>query len=1384
MLLLPGTFAYSDFKANVLLAKVQSNVPTIKSITAIYIYFIQPRDVTAGVTLMDMDSIERKTLESILSYSSTLGKIQEADIFVKFQNMLSSSSVNQPNFFLVIPRPGTISPWSSKATNIAHMCNLETTVERIERGIAYFIETKFNDVIKSETLQNFSSFIHDRMTQIIMTYIPKAETIFKHGKPSPLKIVKLLDEKQGPSTFDMARKNLSEANLKLGLALDADEIEYLVNAFVGSSLQNHLSGTCLNRSPTDVELFMFAQVNSEHCRHKIFKAEWNIDNVKKVHSLFDMIRNTHAKHPEGTISAYSDNAAVLEGFETSRFAPDIKKKWEYTLMHERVNFVAKVETHNHPTAVSPFPGAATGSGGEIRDEGAVGQGSKPKAGLAGFSVSNLLIPGHHQPWETDFGKPSHIASALDIMIQAPLGSAAFNNEFGRPTIVGYFRTFSEKILKSIESSEIRGYHKPIMIAGGIGTIRPNHVFKKKIPINAHLFVLGGPSMLIGLGGGAASSMASGASSINLDFASVQRENPEMQRRCQQVIDACTNLENNPIESIHDVGAGGLSNALPEIVHDSNLGCIIQLRNIPNDDPSMSPMEIWCNESQERYVLAVASKNIEKFINLCSRERCPVADVGIVIEEPVLILKDALFNTTPINLPMSILFGKIPKLSHTIKSVRPRHVPFDTSLKKYVPGITSTEIIENSLYRVLRLPGVASKSFLITIGDRSVTGLVTRDQMVGPWQVPVADVGVTISSYGANIITGEAIAMGERPLIALISPAASARMAVAETITNIAAANIKDISDIKLSANWMCASSHKGEGVNLYEAVHSIAMELCPKLGISIPVGKDSTSMKMKWVQNGIQTEIIAPLSLNITGFAPVINIHKTYTPQLKRNKKGENTSILFLDLAGGKQRLGGSALAQVYKQIGDEAPDIEEVNIIKAFFKAIQIVREEADDLILAYHDRSDGGLLVTLAEMAFAGHVGIDIDISTFIENGDILKALFNEELGVVIQTRDRDLKKVKDIFFGCGIPQSDIHQIGKVINDEQFIILKLQGKIIFTQSRIDLQRVWSETSFYMQSLRDNEVCAQEEFDRILDVNDPGLHYDLTFNPAEDITLPFLQIPSVNKPKVAILREQGVNGHMEMAFAFHLSGFTAVDVHMSDIISGTITLRDFKGIAACGGFSYGDVLGAGVGWAKSILLHKKARNEFSHFFQQRTDTFALGVCNGCQFLSQLKVLIPGAENWPLFKRNKSEQYEARFSMVEVISTINGDSKENNTKSSIFFAGMEGSRLPISVAHAEGRAEFSSEEQLKELTHQNLVVLQFIDSYGNMTERYPQNPNGSPNGINGVKTPNGRFLAMMPHPERVLFKEANSWYPSDTSKNWGEYGPWIRMFRNARVWVG
>lgn len=1136
------------------------------------------------------------------------------------------------------------------------------------------------------------------------------------------------------------RNGIVEANKTLGLALDQAEIDYLTTTFPA-------------RDPTDVELFMFAQVNSEHCRHKIFNAEWKIDNEAKPYSLFSMIRNTHQANPKYTISAYSDNAAVLEGSKAVFFAPDSSSK-AYTTTTEPVHFLTKVETHNHPTAVSPFPGAATGSGGEIRDEGAVGRGSRPKAGLSGFAVSDLLIPDFKQPWEMDIGKPAHIASPLSIMIEAPIGSAAFNNEFGRPCITGYFRTLTTTVTSNSGKQKIRGFHKPIMIAGGVGTVRPQFALKDRgITPGAALIVLGGPAMLIGLGGGAASSIASGEGAVHLDFASVQRGNPEMQRRAQMVIDACTALGNaNPIQSIHDVGAGGLSNALTELVNDNDLGARFELRDIPNVEPGMSPMEIWCCEAQERYVLAVAPSDLEDFKAICERERAVYGVVGTATSERRLVLTDKLLGTTPIDMEMSDLFGKIPRMSRSSTTKPLKLTPFDTTLHEKVNG---DDIFADALDRVLKLPAVGSKSFLITIGDRSVTGLIARDQMVGPWQTPVADVAVTIASYG--VTHGESFAMGERPTLALISPAASAKMAVAESLLNLYASDVSALDRVRLSANWMSPASEEGEGAAIYEAVQAIGLDLCPALGVAIPVGKDSMSMKMKWDNK----EVVAPLSLNVTAFAYVDDVRRTWTPQLQRV---EGSQLLLVDLGLGKNRIGAAAITQVYNEIGNAAPTVDDNDLLKSFLLALQKLHKT--DIVQAYHDRSDGGLIITLVEMAFAGRVGLDIDVSS---SSDIISALFSEELGAVFQVTDTE--EFVKILVAEGVPSEAISVVAEVTTQkDQTINVRFNGQNVYSNTRASLQQVWSSTSYKMQRLRDNPKSADQEFSNIIDNADPGLAYKLTFNPAENI------IASLNsKPKVAILREQGVNGHNEMAWAFQLAGFTPVDVHMSDIFSDRVDLDDFVGLAACGGFSYGDVLGAGAGWAKSVLYHPEMKAKFSNFFNERNDTFALGVCNGCQFLSRLKSIIPGTENWPSFERNQSEQYEARYVMVEIVD----DTASAQESSSIFFTDMRGSRFPIVVAHGEGQASFKTPESYKQFTKENLTVVRYVDNYGKATEKYPYNPNGSPAGITGIRSPNGRVLAMMPHPERVTVLESNSWYPSSQVTE----GPWLRMFRNARKWV-
>ncbi|MCJ1341117.1 hypothetical protein MMC09_006413 [Bachmanniomyces sp. S44760] len=1279
--------------------------------------------------------------------------------------------------FYVSPRIGTISPWSSKATSIAHVCGLKKVVNRIERGVLFTIT--FDDKVIDLKSLPFADDLHDRMTQTLGASSPDMEAIFGEHEPAPLQVIPMY----GASN---PLKVLEEANMSLGLALDASEMEYLVRAYA--------KGGSLARSPSDVELFMFAQVNSEHCRHKQFNASWTIDGKSKPNSLFGMIRNTHKKNPSFVISAYSDNAAVLEGQKGSFFAPN-QSTGEWIQTKEVVHFLAKVETHNHPTAVSPYPGAATGSGGEIRDEGAVGRGSRPKAGLSGFSVSDLLIPGFRQPWELDVGKPNHIASSLDIMLEAPIGSAAFNNEFGRPCITGYFRTLLQIVPTGNNQTELRGYHKPIMIAGGVGTVRPQHAVKDPgtVEPDAYLIVLGGPAMLIGLGGGAASSVNSGEGAVHLDFASVQRGNAEVQRRAQEVINSCVAMgAENPIKFIHDVGAGGLSNALPELVHESNLGAVFELREIDNADKSMSPLQIWCCEAQERYVMAVAQNGLNAFKKIANRERCGYSLVGKAKrkehedERLVLMDRDSTEHPQPIDLPMTVLFGKPPKMTKAVESRRLPLPSFDSSLRLYLPKTALNGLLDEAVKRVLTLPAVGSKSFLVTIGDRTVGGLTARDQMVGPWQVPVADVSVTATSLTLGIKTGEAMAMGEKPSLALISPAASARMAVAEALMNMAAADLVNRLDrIRLSANWMAASSHPGEGAALYEAVEAIGMDLCPKLGISIPVGKDSMSMKMKWKDQEAQesTEVIAPLSLVVSSFAPVAHVNRTWTPTLRRLEDVGETVLLFVDLSDGRKALGGSALAQVFGQVGNESPDLHDVDILKDFFDATQQLQEAG--IVLAYHDRSDGGLFTTLVEMMFAGRCGVEVMLDGLCHSSsvqDLNETLFNEELGAVFQIRKRHETDFHRCFATCGPPPGLIKKIGRVpTSTKQEMTIHHGPKRVYRASRSTLQQQWSSTSHQLQRLRDNPDCADVEYDLILDSADPGLSFNLTFDPKFNI-LPmrssFTEAISLTaKPRVAILREQGVNGQSEMAFAFMIAGFSAIDVHMTDIITGRVSLASFVGLAACGGFSYGDVLGAGQGWAKSVLLHPSVRKEFKDFFE-RPNTFTLGVCNGCQFLSRLRELIPGTESWPTFESNVSEQYEARVSMIEIMDNSPAAAP------SIFLHGMHGSRLPIACAHGEGRAVFRKPNSAENLLEKGLVSMRFVDNNLQPTERYPMNPNGSPKGVTAVRTPDGRVLAMMPHPERTILSGIGSYIPSGKAEEWGDVGPWARLFQSARRWIG
>lgn len=1296
MLILRGAPALSEFRVNKILARCQQSQLPVTNVYAEYAHFA---DLTSP-----LNTDEHTKLEKLLTYGPTIAEHAPAGQLV-----------------LVTPRPGTISPWASKATDIAHNCGLKQ-VHRVERGIAYYVEGD----LSAEQLAQVAALLHDRMTEATHSKLEDAAQLFRSDAPRPMSSVDILGG---------GREALATANIEQGFALADDEIDYLVENFIK-----------LGRNPNDIELFMFAQANSEHCRHKIFNADWTIDGIEQPKSLFKMIKNTFEHNPENVLSAYKDNAAVMKGSKAGRFFPNAQG--EYAYHQEDIEILMKVETHNHPTAIAPFSGAATGSGGEIRDEGATGRGSKPKAGLVGFTVSNLRIPGFEQPWESDFGKPGRIVNALDIMTEGPLGGAAFNNEFGRPNLLGYFRTYEEKVT-SHNGEEVRGYHKPIMLAGGLGNIRADHVQKGDIPVGAKLIALGGPAMNIGLGGGAASSMASGQSNEDLDFASVQRENPEMERRCQEVIDKCWQLgDANPIAFIHDVGAGGLSNAFPELVSDGGRGGKFQLRNIPNDEPGMAPHEIWCNESQERYVLAVAVEDFDRFEAICKRERAQYAVIGEATAEPHLTVADSHFENNPVDLPLDVLLGKAPKMHRDVTSQQVLGKALD------VENISAADAAE----RLLRLPTIAEKTFLITIGDRSVTGLVARDQMVGPWQVPVANCAVTAATY--DTYHGEAMSLGERTPAALLNYGASARLAVAESLTNIACANIGSLENIKLSANWMAAAGHPGEDAGLYEAVKAVGEELCPALGLTIPVGKDSMSMKTTWKNEDDATEqsVTSPLSLIITAFGRVEDVRKTVTPQL-RTDKGD-TSLILVDLGAGKNRLGASSLAQVYKQLGDTTPDVDSPELLKGFYNAMQAL--VADSKLLAYHDRSDGGLFTTIAEMAFTGHTGVTVDLAGL--TGSDIEALYNEELGAVIQVANSDLDAVNAVFEQHGIA-SICHNIGSLNNDDN-IVFNRSEQTVLTHTRTELRTIWAETTYQMQARRDNPDCAKQEFDAKFDAKDPGLSVKLNFDLNEDVAAPYIATGA--KPQMAILREQGVNSHLEMAAAFNRAGFAAVDVHMSDILEGRLTLEQFKGLVACGGFSYGDVLGAGEGWAKSILFNDMARDQFQSFFH-REDTFSLGVCNGCQMLSTLKELIPGTEHWPRFVTNKSERFEARFSLVEI--------QENP---SVFFNGMAGSRMPIAVSHGEGHAEFANDAATKAALASGTVAVKFVDNYGNPTTQYPANPNGSPEGITGITSTDGRATVMMPHPERVFRTVANSWHPDE----WKEDSPWMRMFRNARKNVG
>ncbi|NNG75746.1 phosphoribosylformylglycinamidine synthase [Acinetobacter sp. ANC 4277] len=1277
MFIVAGAPAHSSFKKTQLLNRLAS-MSSVQSIESQWIY------------LFDQALNEQQ-------HQSALQLLNDGASFEVRQ------AANDEIQILVTPRLGTISPWSSKATDIFANCN--TPIHRLERGVLFTLKGI------SEVSDEVKQVLHDRMTESVFNQIEDATALFSETAPKPLNSIDILGQ---------GKQALVKANSEFGFALSDEEIDYLTEAFIK-----------MGRNPHDIELMMFAQANSEHCRHKIFGSEWTIDGEKQPLSLFQMIKNTYKESPADVLSAYKDNASVIVGFDTQRFYP---KKDEATGHHiykyksQAAHILMKVETHNHPTAIAPFAGAATGSGGEIRDEGATGRGGKPKAGLTGFTVSNLNIPGFEQPWEENYGKPSRMASPLQIMIEGPLGGAAFNNEFGRPALNGYFRTFEQNV-----NGEVKGFHKPIMIAGGYGNIRPDHVEKDAIQPGDLLIVLGGPAMLIGLGGGAASSVDSGKLGENLDFASVQRENPEMERRCQEVIDTCWRFEdNNPIVSVHDVGAGGVSNAMPELVNDHELGAVLNLRKIPSLEPGMSPMEIWSNEAQERYVLAIRPSSLELFESICARERCPFAVLGEATEARHLTVEDPLFDNKAVDMPMQVMLGGTPRMSRTFETIERKGDDF-----------TAANIdLKDAIYRVLKNPTVASKSFLITIGDRSITGMVARDQMVGRWQVPVADAAVTTTSLVGY--TGEAMAMGERPPVALLNPAASARLAVAESISNIMCANIEQISDIKLSANWMAAAGQKGEDQALFEGVKAIGMEMCPALGIAIPVGKDSLSMRTTWNDEGVDKAVTSPMTGVITAFAPVGDVRKTLTPELKN----QDSVLVRIDLSKGQFRLGGSILAQVYKAIGSVTPDVDSFDDFKAFFALVQDWNNRG--LVKAYHDIGDGGLLATVAEMMFASRLGVALeDQST--------ESLFAEEIGAVLQIAASDWEALQ-AEVAESVLKDAISVVGRVNNTDQ---LSINGLVL---ERSDLQVAWTKVSHQIQRLRDNVETADSEFALITDKNHKGIIAQPTFDLNEPVEAPFI---NSRRPNMVILREQGVNGHVEMAAAFDKVGFNTVDVHMSDLIAGRIDLDDFEGLVTCGGFSYGDVMGAGGGWAKSVLFNPKLRDQFEKFFN-RQETFSLGICNGCQMLSQLAPLIPGADAWPRFHRNTSEMFEARAVNVRV-----------EKSHSILLDGMEGSILPVAVAHGEGRV-VASEDKIAALNAGNQVSLRYVDSFGNPTQQYPLNPNGSPEAITGVTSIDGRATIMMPHPERNFRAIQHSWKPEE----WTEDGAWLRMFRNARKFIG
>ena len=1298
MIVKEGPASHSPFKLESLLRRLQSIDQNIDDLGARFIHLIDSKN--------DPDEEQDRILDSILEYGPDwpFGTDEGFKVFT-------------------LPRFGTTSPWSSKATDIAKVCGL-TSIEKIERGVVFTLALKDKD---SAPNKEAIEMLYDRMTEVVITDLKQAREIFSSLEPQPFSDVDILSD---------GKKALETANIELGLALNNDEIDYLLEQF-----------TKLNRNPTDAELMMFAQANSEHCRHKVFNADWVIDGVDKERSLFQMIKNTYEASSRNVLSAYKDNAAVIAGHKADWFLPHLDDQ-KYGRFHDEIHTMMKVETHNHPTAISPYPGAATGSGGEIRDEAATGRGAMPKAGLTGFSVSHLFIPGDLQSWEKTIGKPDHIASALDIMLDGPIGAAAYNNEFGRPNILGYFRTFEEE--NKEESNTSWGFHKPIMIVGGMGNISDSSVKKNDIDAGSLIIVLGGPAMLIGLGGGSASSLNAGSSDSELDFASVQRDNAELERRAQEVITRCfamgvQNKEDNanPIILIHDVGAGGLSNAIPEVADHSKMSADINLRDIDNAEPGMSPLEIWCNEAQERYVLSIHPDDLEVFDQVCKRERCPYAVVGEVATHGNLRLKDEVYDNYPIDMPMDVLFGKPPKTKLEITSEQKSII--DDGLK----GID----IEEAALKILRFPTVADKTFLIHIGDRTVGGLVSQDQFVGPWQVPVSDVAVTLKDHFG--VQGEAMAMGERSPIAVHNAAASGRIAVGEAITNILSAPIGDIADIKLSANWMSSIMTDRLKQDLYETVEAISVDFCSKIGITIPVGKDSLSMQTSWVNEEKQYKNTAPLSLVISAFSPIDDVNNVITPQLK--DKSESI-LLLIDLGQGKNRMGGSCLSQIYNRSLGETPDIENPEVLKKFFNAITKLKSRM--LIQAYHDRSDGGLFACVSEMAFAGNMGLDLSLEAANQE-ELLKLLFSEELGCVIQIQNGDLDDVLDILNEASLSNS-IYPIGTVVKDKQISIKNNEFNHSFDLKT--LRQAWSRMSYEMQKLRDNPETAEEGFKKILDVNDPGLNPKIKFGPTQ---IDYKRLTK-SSPKVAILRDQGVNSQIEMAVAFNKAGFNAYDIHMTDILNGQVNLDEYIGLVVCGGFSYGDVLGAGGGWAKSVLFNENAKNQFKTFFHSE-ETFSLGICNGCQMMSQLKDLIPGADHWPRFVRNLSEQFEARLNMVEVL--------ESN---SIFLNGMEGSMIPIATSHGEGRVQYSNDGDMNALIEASGVTIRYVDNFGQPAINYPDNPNGSESGFAGFCSEDGRSTIMMPHPERVMRTEQFSWCPDD----WKDHGPWARFFVNARDWIG